>query len=64
MFIAGIDGGGTHTRIELRDMDNTLIRRGSLVHLISTPLEKMRFVACCGMYLPGVAVWIIAPGFA
>ena len=28
MFIAGIDGGGTHTRIELRDMDNTLIRRG------------------------------------
>ena len=29
MFVAGIDGGGTHTRIELRDMDNTLIRRGS-----------------------------------
>ena len=28
MFIAGIDGGGTHTRIELRDMDNGLIRRG------------------------------------
>jgi len=28
MFIAGIDGGGTHTRIELRDMDNQLIRRG------------------------------------
>ena len=28
MFIAGIDGGGTHARIELRDMDNTLIRRG------------------------------------
>ena len=28
MFIVGIDGGGTHTRIELRDMDNTLIRRG------------------------------------
>ena len=28
MFIAGIDGGGTHTRIELRDMENRLIRRG------------------------------------
>lgn len=28
MFIAGIDGGGTHTRIEIRDMDNNLIRRG------------------------------------
>ena len=28
MFIAGIDGGGTHTRIELRDMANCLIRRG------------------------------------
>lgn len=28
MFIAGIDGGGTHTRIEMRDMDNTLVRRG------------------------------------
>ena len=28
MFIAGIDGGGTHTRIELRDTENRLIRRG------------------------------------
>lgn len=28
MFIAGIDGGGTHTRIELRDMENRRIRRG------------------------------------
>lgn len=28
MFIAGIDGGGTHTRIELRDLENRLIRRG------------------------------------
>lgn len=27
MFIAGIDGGGTHTRIELRDMDNRLLGR-------------------------------------
>ena len=27
MFIAGIDGGGTHTRIELRDMENRLVRR-------------------------------------
>ena len=28
MFIAGIDGGGSHTRIELRDMENCLLRRG------------------------------------
>lgn len=28
MFIAGIDGGGTHTRIEVRDVDNRLVRRG------------------------------------
>lgn len=27
MFIAGIDGGGTHTRLEIRDMDNHLLRR-------------------------------------
>ncbi len=27
MFIAGIDGGGTHTRIEVRDMENRLVRR-------------------------------------
>lgn len=27
MFIAGIDGGGTHTRIELRDLDNNFLRR-------------------------------------
>ena len=28
MFIAGIDGGGTHTRIEIRNMENQLLRRG------------------------------------
>ena len=27
MFIMGIDGGGTHTRVELRDMDNRLLCR-------------------------------------
>ena len=27
MFIAGIDGGGTHTRLEIRDMENHLLRR-------------------------------------
>ena len=27
MFIAGIDGGGTHTRIEIRDMENRFVRR-------------------------------------
>ena len=28
MFVAGIDGGGTHTRIEVRDMENHVVRRG------------------------------------
>lgn len=28
MFIAGIDGGGTHTRVQLRDLNNNPIRRG------------------------------------
>jgi len=28
MFIMGIDGGGTHTRVELRDMENRPLRRG------------------------------------
>lgn len=27
MFIAGIDGGGTRTRLEIRDMENNLVRR-------------------------------------
>lgn len=27
MFVAGIDGGGTHTRLELRDGENNLFRR-------------------------------------
>ena len=27
MFVLGIDGGGTHTRLELRDMENRLLRR-------------------------------------
>ena len=27
MFVLGIDGGGTHTRLELRDMNNCLLRR-------------------------------------
>ena len=27
MFIAGIDGGGTHARLEIRDMENQLLRR-------------------------------------
>lgn len=27
MFVAGIDGGGTHTRLELRGEDNQLLRR-------------------------------------
>ena len=28
MFIAGIDGGGTHTRIEIRDLENKFLRSG------------------------------------
>lgn len=30
MFVLGIDGGGTHTRLELRDMNNRLLRREEL----------------------------------
>ena len=30
MFVLGIDGGGTHTRMEMRDMENRLLRRGEL----------------------------------
>ena len=30
MFVLGIDGGGTHTRLELRDMENHLLRREEL----------------------------------
>ena len=29
MFVAGIDGGGTSTRLEIRDADNNFIRRES-----------------------------------
>ena len=29
MFVAGIDGGGTSTRLEIRDADNNIIRRES-----------------------------------
>ena len=29
MFVAGIDGGGTSTRLEIRDVDNNFIRRES-----------------------------------
>lgn len=30
MFLAGIDGGGTHTRLELRDMENRILGRWEL----------------------------------
>ena len=32
MFVAGIDGGGTSTRLEIRDADNNFIRRESARH--------------------------------
>ena len=28
MYIVGVDGGGTHTRVELRNMQNVAVRRG------------------------------------
>ena len=57
MFIAGIDGGGTHTRVELRDQDNHFISRTEFgpFNLNSIGEEAFRkllaeiFTACGGM---------------
>lgn len=57
MFIAGIDGGGTHTRIEIRDMENMVLRREEFgpFNINSIGEEKFRkllrevFAACGGM---------------
>ena len=43
MFIAGIDGGGTHTRIELRDMDNGFVRRGEFGPLTINSIGETAF---------------------
>ena len=55
MFIAGIDGGGTHTRIEMRDMDNCLVRRGDFGPFNINSIGETAFrgllrevFACCG----------------
>ena len=61
MFIAGIDGGGTHTRIELRDLENRLIRRGefgpfninSIGEAAFRSLLREVFSFCGGMAAPG-----------
>lgn len=57
MFIAGIDGGGTHTRLEIRDMDNCVIRReefgafnlNSIGEAAFRGLLREVFVACGDM---------------
>jgi len=57
MFIAGIDGGGTHTRIEIRDMENRLVRReefgpfnlNSIGEAAFRVLLKEVFARCGGM---------------
>lgn len=54
MFVAGIDGGGTHTRLELRDMDNRLLERkefgpfnlNSIGEAGFTRLLEQLFAAC------------------
>ncbi len=57
MFIAGIDGGGTHTRLEIRDEGNRLIRReefgpfnlNSIGETAFRSLLREVFAACGGM---------------
>lgn len=57
MFIAGIDGGGTHTRIEIRDESNNFVRReefgpfnlNSIGETAFRALLKEVFAACGGM---------------
>ena len=57
MFIAGIDGGGTHTRIEIRDDANNFVRReefgpfnlNSIGKTAFRALLKEVFAACGGM---------------
>ena len=57
MLIAGIDGGGTHTRLELRDGDNHFLRReefgafnlNSIGEAAFRRLLRQVFAACGGM---------------
>ena len=57
MFIAGIDGGGTHTRLELRDENNRFLRReefgafnlNSIGETAFRRLLRQVFAACGGM---------------
>ena len=57
MFIAGIDGGGTHTRLEIRDMENRPVRReefgpfniNSIGPDAFRELLRQVFAACGGM---------------
>ena len=48
MFIAGIDGGGTHTRIELRDTENRLVRRGEFGPFNINAIGEAAFRALLG----------------
>ena len=48
MFLAGIDGGGTHTRMELRDMENRLIRRGEFGPFNLNAIGEMAFRSLLG----------------
>ncbi len=45
MFVAGIDGGGTHTRLELRDEGNNLIRRSQFGPFNITSIGEEAFSA-------------------
>lgn len=45
MFVAGIDGGGTHTRLELRDEQNRLIRRAQFGPFNITSIGEGGFCA-------------------
>lgn len=48
MYILGIDGGGTHTRLELRDMANCLVRRGEFGPFNINSIGETAFRALLG----------------
>lgn len=48
MVIAGIDGGGTHTRLELRDGENRLLRRETFGPFNLNSIGKEAFLALLG----------------
>ena len=71
MFIAGIDGGGTHTRLEIRDLENRLISRAEFgpFNINSIGEEVFRNLlrevfACCGAMEQCAAICVGGAGIS